>query len=100
MQDRAQKTYNRSMEIEKIQLSADVVGINTSQLAEVLFPGYWSQGAFMNIDHDTWMSALMKWCADNGAHYYARGREEFSLDEALEETIAAGKKICVYEDLS
>ena len=88
------------MEIEKIQLSTDVVGINTSHLAEVLFPGYWSQGTFMNIDYDTWMSALTKWCADNSAHYYARGREEFSLCDALDETIAAGKKICVYEDLS
>lgn len=43
---------------------------------------------------------LMEWCDTHDACYYARPRESFSLDEAIEQARKEGKSRVVVEDLS
>ena len=43
---------------------------------------------------------LMEWCDTHDAIYYARPRESFSLDEAIEQARKEGKSRVVVEDLS
>lgn len=44
--------------------------------------------------------AVMQWCADNDAAYYAADREDFSLFEAVRTAQAENKFRVVVEDLS
>ena len=51
-------------------------------------------------DYETSGKDLMAWCEKNNSYYYARGREDFSLAEAVRLSIEADQDIVVVEDLS
>jgi len=72
--------------------------INVCHLLETIFGDGWA-GDFSRTYEET-QSAIMGWCDANDAHYYARGREDFSHFEAIEEAKQAGKTAVVVEDLS
>lgn len=45
-------------------------------------------------------NAVIQWCRNSGAHYYARPKENFFIDEAIEEAKNQNKSVVVVEDLS
>lgn len=78
----------------------EVVGINVCSLIGHLFPDYWDMSKWSTRSYEADRKAILEWCAEHGAHYYARGREDFSLSEAREEALTQGLVRVVYEDLS
>lgn len=78
----------------------EVLGVNVTRVIELLFPNYYDMSKWHLRDFEADRAAIQAWCDANGAVYYARGREEFSMSEAREEALAAGKSLVVYEDLS
>mgnify|MGYP006275711121 CR=1 FL=1 len=77
-----------------------VEGINVCHLLEVLYPGYWKQSLYLEVSYEASRVRIESWCREHGAHYYARGREEFSEGEARAEAEALGLTRVVLEDLS
>lgn len=75
-----------------------VAVINVCHLLDVIYGKNWA-GDF-NRSYAETQSAIMAWCDANDSHYYARGREDFSRYEAVEEAKQAGKTAVVVEDLS
>ena len=78
----------------------EVLGINVTNLLGHLFPGYWDLKKWHLRDYIKDRAEVQTWCDANDAIYYARDREEFSLEEARELAVKAGKSRVVYEDLS
>lgn len=78
----------------------EVVGINVTHLLSHLFPDYWDMKKWHLRSYSKDRDEVKAWCEANDAIYYARDREEFSLEEAREMAIEAGKSRVVYEDLS
>lgn len=78
----------------------DVVGIDIMGIIELLWPGYWEKGLYMTLSYETTRARVEAWCRDHGAHYYARGREQFDECEAAQEAVARGLRRVVLEDLS
>jgi hypothetical protein len=77
-----------------------VVGINVCDVLSHLFPDYWDMSKWATRSYEADRAAVLEWCDAHGAHYYARGREDFSLTEAREEAVSMGLARVVYEDLS
>jgi len=78
----------------------DVTAINVTHLLDEVIPGYWSMDFRQRPDYETSRRLIEAWCAAHGAHYYARGREDFSLYEASREAVDMGLTRVVFEDLS
>ena len=78
----------------------EVLGINVTHLLTHLFPDYYDMTKWHLRSYTKDRGAVKAWCEANDAVYYAEGREDFSLDEARELAIAAGRTRVVYEDLS
>ena len=72
--------------------------INVCHLLDSLFCKDWPRD--YTRPYAETQAAIMAWCEANEAHYYARGREEFSHSEAVDEAKQAGKTAVVVEDLS
>ena len=77
-----------------------VVGIDVTGVLELLWPGYWDRRLYETLSYEDTRGGILTWCEAHGAHYYARGREEFDTCEAARETVAAGLRRVVLEDLS
>jgi hypothetical protein len=77
-----------------------VVGINICDVLEALWPGYWERELFTRLSYEATLEAILAWCKDHGAHYYARPREQFDECEAAQETVDLGLRRVVLEDLS
>jgi hypothetical protein len=70
--------------------------VNICHLIDHLFGADWSK-------HPTYEEsgkAVMRWCEDNNAAYYAADRENFFIRAACEEASKEGKNVVVVEDLS
>ena len=75
--------------------------INICDVIDVVIPGYWNlDWSHPDRDYTASRRKIEAWCAAHGAHYYARGRTDFSQSEAIEEAKARGLDRVVYEDLS
>jgi len=79
---------------------AGVEIVNDCDLMEILFPGYWSQALYANYSWEEMSCAVVKWCMENDAHYYAREKHEFIIYEAVHEAKDAGKSVVVVENMS
>lgn len=78
----------------------DVTAINVTHLLDVVIPGYWAMSFRERPDYDTSRALVESWCEAHGAHYYAMGREDFSLYAAARQAVVKGLTRVVYEDLS
>jgi hypothetical protein len=74
-----------------------VVGIDVAGVLELLWP---DRRLYETLSYEDTRVAIVTWCEAHGAHYYARCREEFDTCEAARETVAAGLRRVVLEDLS
>ena len=77
-----------------------VVGVNVCDVIDFVIPGYWKMDFNVRPDYETTQAAILAWCKDHGAHYYARDREHFNTCEAAQETVDLGLRRVVLEDLS
>lgn len=78
----------------------EVLGINVTNLLGLLFPDYWDMKKWHLRSYSKDRDAVKAWCEAPDAIYYARDREDFSLEEARELAIQADRSRVVYEDLS
>jgi|TARA_Y100000310_G_scaffold338657_1_gene428970 hypothetical protein len=70
--------------------------VNICHLIDHLFGADWSK-------HPTYEEsgeAVMRWCEDNNAAYYAADRENFFIRAACDQASKEGKNVVVVEDLS
>lgn len=72
--------------------------INVCDLLGVLFGESWASD--YDRSYEETQAAILTWCKANGAHYYARPRENYSRIEAIAEARSAGNVTVVVEDLS
>ena len=75
-----------------------VTVINVCALLDRLYGPEWTSD--FTRDYEVTQADIQGWCAKNGSHYYARGREDFSTADAVCEARAKGLNIVVVEDLS
>ncbi len=77
--------------------------VNICDLLITLFgPNHYStfHGMPGYVDYSEQNAAVMKWCKENNAHYYAADREDFSQYEAKCQAAALNLSTVVVEDLS
>lgn len=72
--------------------------INVCDVLGTIFGKDWASDFYRTYEET--QAAIMTWCDANDAHYYARGREDFSRIDAIAEARSAGKTSVVVEDLS
>lgn len=65
-----------------------------------IVPGYRLASAANRLTWSDEIALVLAWCRDNGAHHYARGREDFCFGEAASEAVERGLTRVVYENLS
>jgi hypothetical protein len=61
---------------------------------------YEETGLPMNIPYEEQGNLLKDWCFHNNATYYARPREDFSIEEAVRVACNGGFRTVVVEDMS
>lgn len=74
-----------------------VVGIAVQGVLELLWP---DRRLYETLSYEDTRAVVLTWCASHGAHYYARCHSDFDTCEAARETVAAGLRRVVLEDLS
>lgn len=74
---------------------SEIKVVNICDLLDVVRPNW-----LKDFDYERESASVMGWCRENGAHYYAAPREDFSKYVAVREAEEAGKGIVVVEDLS
>ena len=70
--------------------------VNICRLLDNLFGTDWSQ----RPSYEDSGRAVMRWCKENKASYYAADRENFNLHYACEQAKGQGHNVVVVEDLS
>lgn len=75
-----------------------VAVINVCALLDQLYGPEWASD--FTLDYAATQTDIQAWCAKNGSHYYARGRDDFNTYDAVDEARAKGLKVVVAEDLS
>ncbi len=77
--------------------------VNICDLLITLFgPNHYSTFSGMPgyVEYGAQCAAVIKWCKENNAHYYAADREDFSQYEAQSQAAALNLSTVVVEDLS
>lgn len=78
--------------------------IHSSELMNVIFPGYWSNNLYFKIEPDVQAKAVADWCANNNAHFFSWEGPSYGRlamqDCAILNAVALGKSKVVIEALS
>jgi hypothetical protein len=75
-----------------------VAVVSVCDLLDGLYGSAWTMD--YTTSYEERQATIMAWCLVHGAHYYARGREEFDELEGIDEARVAGRQVVVMEDLS
>jgi len=70
--------------------------VNICRLIDKLFGNNWAN----HPSYEETGKAVMRWCKENKASYYAAPREDFYLRRACEQAKSEGNSVVVVEDLS
>ena len=70
--------------------------VNICRLIDKLFGNNWAN----HPSYEETGKAVMRWCKENKASYYAAPREDFYLGRACEQAKSEGNSVVVVEDLS
>lgn len=86
------KIMTNSTNVRVMEVRGGVEVINICDLMDTL--DLWG------ANYDKSSEAVLMWCASNGASYYAMGREDFWVGDAVTLAKGEGKSRVVVEDLS
>lgn len=70
--------------------------INVCSVLDELFPN----NSWFDALYSETSQSVKNWCNSNNAYFYSRGRENFSISEAVRLAEVANKSKVVVEDLS